>query len=60
MKATGGGSIINMASILGPVGFATASADTVAKHGVVGLTQAAASEHAVDGVRVNAVGRASS
>jgi len=56
MKATGGGSIINMASILGQVGFATASAYTAAKHGVVGLTQAAAWEHAADGVRVNAVG----
>ena len=56
MKATGGGSIINMASILGAVGFATASAYTAAKHGVVGLTQVAAWEHAADGVRVNAVG----
>lgn len=56
MKASGGGSIINMASILGQVGFATASAYTAAKHGVVGLTQAAAWEHAADGIRVNAVG----
>jgi NAD(P)-dependent dehydrogenase (short-subunit alcohol dehydrogenase family) len=56
MKATGGGSIINMASILGQVGFASASAYTAAKHGVVGLTQAAAWEHAADGIRVNAVG----
>ncbi|HZX98889.1 MAG TPA: SDR family NAD(P)-dependent oxidoreductase [Dermatophilaceae bacterium] len=56
MKATGGGSIINMASILGQVGFATASAYAAAKHGVVGLTQTAAWEHAADGVRVNAVG----
>jgi NAD(P)-dependent dehydrogenase (short-subunit alcohol dehydrogenase family) len=57
MKASGrGGSIINMASILGAVGFATASAYTAAKHGVVGLTQAAAWEHASDGIRVNAVG----
>jgi NAD(P)-dependent dehydrogenase (short-subunit alcohol dehydrogenase family) len=56
MKTTGGGSIINMASILGQVGFATASAYTAAKHGVVGLTQAAAWDHAADGVRVNAVG----
>lgn len=56
MKPTGGGSIINMASILGQVGFARASAYTAAKHGVVGLTQAAAWEHAADGVRVNAVG----
>lgn len=57
MKSSGrGGSIINMASILGAVGFATASAYTAAKHGVVGLTQAAAWEHATDGIRVNAVG----
>jgi 2-dehydro-3-deoxy-L-rhamnonate dehydrogenase (NAD+) len=56
MKESGGGSIINMASILGQVGFASASAYTAAKHGVVGLTQAAAWEHAADGIRVNAVG----
>lgn len=57
MKASGrGGSIINMASILGAVGFPTAAAYTAAKHGVVGLTQVAAWEHAADGIRVNAVG----
>jgi NAD(P)-dependent dehydrogenase (short-subunit alcohol dehydrogenase family) len=57
MKAAGrGGSIINMASILGAVGFPTAGAYTAAKHGVVGLTQVAAWEHAADGIRVNAVG----
>lgn len=56
MKSTGGGSIINMASVLGAVGFATASAYTAAKHGVVGMTQAAAWEHANDGIRINAVG----
>jgi NAD(P)-dependent dehydrogenase (short-subunit alcohol dehydrogenase family) len=56
MKEAGGGSIINMASILGQVGFATASAYAAAKHGVVGLTQTAAWEHAADGIRVNAVG----
>ena len=57
MKAAGrGGSIVNMASILGAVGFPTASAYTAAKHAVVGLTQAAAWEHAADGIRVNAVG----
>lgn len=56
MRVTGGGSIINMASILGQVGFASAGAYSAAKHGVVGLTQAAAWEHAADGVRVNAVG----
>lgn len=56
MRQSGrGGSIINMASVLGDVGFASASAYTAAKHGVVGLTQAAAWEHAVDGIRINAV-----
>jgi NAD(P)-dependent dehydrogenase (short-subunit alcohol dehydrogenase family) len=56
MLKTGGGSIINIASSLGAVGFATASAYTAAKHGVVGLTQVAALEYSAQGVRVNAVG----
>ena len=56
MLKTGGGSIVNVASILGAVGFATASAYTAAKHGVVGLTQAAALEYSALGVRINAVG----
>ncbi|MDD2546530.1 MAG: SDR family oxidoreductase [Burkholderiaceae bacterium] len=56
MLKTGGGSIINVASILGSVGFATAAAYTAAKHGVVGLTKTAALDHSAQGVRVNAVG----
>jgi NAD(P)-dependent dehydrogenase (short-subunit alcohol dehydrogenase family) len=58
MKQSGGGSIINMASILGSVGFAMSSAYVAAKHGVVGMTKAAAWEHAGDNIRVNAVGPA--
>lgn len=58
MLQNGGGAIINMASILGSVGFATAPAYTAAKHGVVGLTKAAALEYSARGVRVNAVGPA--
>ena len=56
MLKSGGGSIINVASILGVVGLAYASAYTAAKHGVVGLTQAAALEYSARGIRINAVG----
>ena len=55
-KAGNGGSIINMASILGQVGYAGSVAYAAAKHGVVGLTQTAAWEHAADQIRINAVG----
>lgn len=56
MLKTGGGSIVNMASVLGAVGFAGSPAYTAAKHGVVGITQVAALEFSSQGVRVNAVG----
>ncbi|WP_140938568.1 SDR family NAD(P)-dependent oxidoreductase [Sphingobacterium lumbrici] len=51
-----GGSIINMASILGQVGFAQSSAYVAAKHGVVGLTKSAGWEYGTKGVRINAIG----
>jgi NAD(P)-dependent dehydrogenase (short-subunit alcohol dehydrogenase family) len=56
MLQSGGGAIVNMASILGSVGFATSSAYVAAKHGVVGLTKSAAIEYATQGVRVTSVG----
>ncbi|MGP1692666.1 MAG: SDR family NAD(P)-dependent oxidoreductase [Giesbergeria sp.] len=56
MLKNGGGAIVNMASILGAVGFATSPAYTAAKHGVVGLTKAAALEYSAQGVRINSVG----
>lgn len=56
MLKNGGGSIINVASILGSVGFANSSAYVAAKHGVVGLTKNGALEYSDKGIRVNAVG----
>jgi NAD(P)-dependent dehydrogenase (short-subunit alcohol dehydrogenase family) len=55
---SGGGAIVNVSSILGQVAFAGAPAYTAAKHGVVGLTRAAALDYGAQGVRVNAVGPA--
>jgi NAD(P)-dependent dehydrogenase (short-subunit alcohol dehydrogenase family) len=56
MLKTGGGSIVNMASVQGAVGGPRSPAYTAAKHGVIGLTQAAAWEYGAKNVRVNAVG----
>jgi NAD(P)-dependent dehydrogenase (short-subunit alcohol dehydrogenase family) len=56
MLENGGGSIVNMASILGRVGFQGSSAYVAAKHGVVGLTMNAALEYSASGIRVNVVG----
>jgi NAD(P)-dependent dehydrogenase (short-subunit alcohol dehydrogenase family) len=53
--ASGGGSVVNCASVAGLRGAPTVSAYTAAKHGVVGLTRAAAREYAQHGVRVNAI-----
>jgi NAD(P)-dependent dehydrogenase (short-subunit alcohol dehydrogenase family) len=58
MLNSGGGAIVNMASILGQVGFENSPAYVAAKHGVVGLTKNTAIEYAKQGVRVNSVGSA--
>lgn len=56
MLEAGGGSIVNIASILGQVTFAGAPAYVAAKHGVVGLTKQIANEYAAQGIRCTAVG----
>lgn len=55
MRLTGGGAIVNTASICGVVGTPSAIEYVASKHGVVGLTRGAAADAANTGVRVNAV-----
>ena len=55
IAASGGGSVINLSSILGKVGMAGAAAYCASKGGVTLLTKAAALEWAPLGIRVNSV-----
>lgn len=55
MLVSGGGSIVNTASIFSRIGMPGMSIYTASKHAVVGLTRAAAIEYAKDGIRVNAL-----
>ena len=55
MLKSGGGSIINVSSIAGLIGFAGASVYSASKHAVLGITKSVALEVAKQGIRVNAV-----
>ena len=55
LRRAGGGSIINIASIYGPVGAPGYVAYTASKGAVIAMTKVAALEHAADGIRVNAI-----
>ncbi|MDQ3398183.1 MAG: SDR family NAD(P)-dependent oxidoreductase, partial [Deinococcota bacterium] len=55
IRESGGGSVINMASIASLVGLPDRAAYCAAKGGILALTRAAAIDHVAEGVRVNCI-----
>src|SRR5262249_22591380 len=55
MKANGGGTIVNTASVVAAVGIANRAAYCASKGAVAALTRAIAIDHVGDGIRCNAI-----
>ena len=55
LRRSGGGAIVNIASVLGLIAMKQRAAYTASKSGVVGLTRAMALDHAAEGIRVNCI-----
>jgi len=55
MLKSGGGTIVNLSSVAGLIGFSGLAPYVASKHGVAGLTKNAALEYGKSGIRVNAV-----
>jgi NAD(P)-dependent dehydrogenase (short-subunit alcohol dehydrogenase family) len=55
LREAGGGSIVNLSSIAGRLGFPLRTAYAASKWGIIGMTQSVAMEAGADNVRVNAI-----
>lgn len=53
-----GGSIVNISSVAGVVGFESSAPYVASKHGLLGLTKTAALEYSSQGIRINSIGPA--
>jgi NAD(P)-dependent dehydrogenase (short-subunit alcohol dehydrogenase family) len=55
MSARGSGSIVNIASVAGPVAGKVGAAYTASKHAIIGYTKHLAATYGKDGIKINAI-----